>query len=332
MGAVPVQRRPLPDGNLGAMAQPRPSSIDPFATPYLDPAHVAWVVTLPDFLERNAAITHGYHALSEAVAAVLGRGHANWLTFGQWASAEARASISGEAVPGPLRRFLAEDVARAVAGGNAAIFGDVAPPFIRFVELYRGAEVIPAGDPERATRRRALLEDPAVARTPDLAMAFAAYADAADLLATTVLDEVAFAGRMFVGNVGVGAHEQCLADPFVRAAIPGRWLSAVLATSDMRLLLPERELALNRDVPPPAYLGGDLFPVALRTLRDPDAIDLARRFGQDLDDAARSDAPDWESFDERMGFIFTLFRAYQCDPTLYPLPPATPPPPERGRD
>ena len=48
---------------------------------------------------------------------------------------------------------------------------------------------------------------------------------------------------------------------------------------------------------------------------------------QDLGSASRSDAPDWEDFAERMGFIFTLFRAYQCDPTLHAMPPGIPDPP-----
>ena len=46
------------------------SATDPLASPYLDPEVVRRVVGMPDPLERNAAITHGYHELSEAVAAV----------------------------------------------------------------------------------------------------------------------------------------------------------------------------------------------------------------------------------------------------------------------
>lgn len=129
---------------------------------------------------------------------------------------------------------------------------------------------------------------------------------------------------MLVANASVGAHEQRVADPFVRAAIPGRWISAIVATSHMGLRVPEGVLELQRDVPPPAYLRGAAFPPALVRLEDPDAVALALRFGQDLATAQESDAPDWESYDERMGFIFTLLRAYQCDPALFGLPPGTP--------
>ncbi len=220
-------------------------------TPYLDPAFVARVVADPDPLPRNAAITRGHHALSEAVAALLGREHANWLTFGQWASAEARESITGSTVPRVVRPFFGHEIAAAVASGNAAIFGDVAPPFVRFVTLFTAA----GGSPRAvAAARAAMLADPRIAASEDLARAFVAYADAFELLAA----------------------------------------------------------------------GGAQFPPALKHLRDPEALALARRFGQDLDSAARSDAPDWEDYAERMGFILTLLRSHQGDPALFALPPGTP--------
>jgi hypothetical protein len=62
----------------------------------------------------------------------------------------------------------------------------------------------------------------------------------------------------------------------------------------------------------------------LEVLDDLEAVALAARFEQDLASAAHSDAPDWESYDERMGFIFTLLRSHQCDPELFDLPPGTP--------
>ena len=297
----------------------------PFETPYLDPAFVAVVVADPDPLRRNAAITQGYHALSEAVAAILGHDHANWLTFGQWASAEARESIDGTGVPPVVRPFFGEEIARAVADGNAAIFADVAPPFLRFVALY--ATVRDGASPETlAMARAALLAEPPIAASEDLVRAFGAYADAAAMLAAGDPDPRRRAERMLVANASVGAHEQHVADPFVRAAIPGRWISAVVATSHMGLRVPQGLLELAHDVPPPAYLDGAQFPPELERLEDPDAVALATRFGQDLDSAASSDAPDWESYDERMGFIFTLLRSFQRDPSLFALPPGTPEP------
>jgi hypothetical protein len=293
-------------------------------TPYLDPAFVARVVAIPDPLERNTTITSGYHALSEAVAGLLGRDNANWLTFGQWASAEARESIDGTAVPALVRPFFGEEIRAAVAAGNAAIFGDVALPFIRFVLLFGGVVAGTAASRSTAVARAELLADPLIAGNEDLVRAFTAYADAFDLLAAGDPDPGRRAERMLVANASIGAHEQLVADPYVRAAIPGRWISAIVATSHMGLKVPEGILELHRDVPRPAYLGGAQFPPNLVHLDDPEACALASRFGQDPDSAAASDAPDWESYDERMGFIFTLLRAYQCDPALFALPPGAP--------
>jgi hypothetical protein len=298
---------------LGAM--PTPSS------PALDEAGVERIVTIDDPLQRNAAITRGYHDLSEAVAGLLGRRHANWLTFGQWASAEARRSIDGEAVPAAIRPLVGDDVAAAVAAGNAAIFADVAPPFIRFVREMRP---VTSPDPQIEAAFGRLAAHPQLAGSEDLTSAFRAYADALRLRLLGEEGSQAFANRVLVANASVGAHEQRVADPFVRAAIPGRWIAAIAATMHMGIRIPEGVLELSRDVPPPDYLGGAMFPPGLETLADPDALALAVRFGQDPDSAARSDAPDWESYDERMGFIFTLLRAHQCDPALFALPPGTP--------
>jgi hypothetical protein len=301
-------------------------SPDPLHTPYLDPAFVARVVSIPDPLERNTAITRGYHDLSEAVTALLGREHANWLTFGQWASAEARESIDGSAVPAVVRPFFGHEIRAAVAAGNAAIFGDVAPMFARFVRLFAAASGRPSGEAEvesARAARAALLADPLIAREEDLVRAFAAYADAFDLLAAGDPDPGRRAQRMLVANASIGAHEQRVADPYVRAAIPGRWISAIVATSHMGLKVPEGMLQLQRDVPRPAYLEGAQFPPHLVHLDDPEACALATRFHQDPDTVADSDAPDWESYDERMGFIYTLLRVYQGDPALFPLPPGT---------
>ena len=304
-----------------------PATADPLQTPYLDPDTIERVVAMPDPLARNAAITRGYHALSEAVAAVVGHDHANWLTFGQWASAEARRSIDGEAVPSVMRPFVGSEVGAAVAAGNAAIFGDVAPPFIRFV---RALVDDPAADDDArlATIRDELCAHPQLASSEDLTRAFTAYLDSIRLRRAVEAGDPAAAvrraARVLVAHVSIGAHEQRVADPYVRAAIPGRWIAAIAATSHMGLRIPEGVLELSRDVPPPAYLGGAQFPSDLEALVDPEAVELARRFGQDLGSAARSDAPDWESYEERMGFIFTLLRSHQADPSLFDLPPGTP--------
>jgi hypothetical protein len=298
---------------------------DAFGSEYLDEAYIEVVVSMQDRVARNRAITRGYHELAMAMGEVVGRDNANWLCFGQWASAEAGRAIREESVPALLRPIIGDEVAEAVAAGNAAVFGDVAPPFIRFVRAY-------VDDPAARTDHRAALEildrlwsHEQLASNEDLQRAFAAYTDAV-LLAPPLsvsADPGALkrrAERMLVGNASIGAHEQIIAEPHVRAAVPGGWIVAIAATAHLGLRIPDGVLALNRDVPPPRYLGGASFPNDLMVLEDGDAITLARRFGQDLTSTRDSDAPDWEIYEERMGYIFSLLRAYQQDAAIFELP------------
>ena len=288
---------------------------------FLDESTIEAVVTIADPLARNVLITRGYHALAMAMADTIGHDDANWLCFGQWASAEARRAIRGESVPAMLRPIIGDEVARAVADGNAAVFGDVAPPFVRFIRAF-------AENPRARTDAAAagevlayLTTHPQLAESEDLRHAFSAYTDALVLRSEKGREAATRrAQRVFVANASVGAHEQIVADPHVRAAIPGRWLVAIAATAHLGIRIPDGVLELDRDVPSPDYLDGAPFPPALLELADPEAIALAHRFGQDVHSAQHSDAPDWESYHERMGFIFTFLRAYQQDAAMFAMP------------
>jgi hypothetical protein len=298
---------------------------DVFRSEYLDEDYIEQVVSMPDPVARNRVITRGYHELAMAMSEVVGHDNANWLCFGQWASAEAGRAIREESVPALLRPIIGDEVAEAVAAGNAAVFGDVAPPFIRFVRAY-------IDDPAARTDHQSALEildrlwsHKQLASNEDLQRAFAAYTDAV-LLADSP-DGAREPGaakrraeRMLVANASTGAHEQIVAEPHVRAAVPGGSIVAIAATAHLGLRIPDGVLALNRDVPRPHYLGGAPFPDDLMVLEDIDAITLARRFGQDLNSTRDSDAPDWEIYEERMGYIFSLLRAYQQDAAIFELP------------
>lgn len=299
--------------------------LDPVALPWPDEAEIARIVAIDDVLTRNAAITRGYHALSEAVAGLLGRTDANWLTFGQWASAEARRSMTGETIPDLVEPLIGRDIKAAVAGGNAAVFGDVAPRFVRWLRAF-AADPAACRDPDRAAAAlEPVLQHPDTVDDADLRIAFRAYTDALLLRGSAgPADGRLRATRVLVANASIGAHEQIVADPFVKAAIPGRSFLAIAATAHLGLHLPAGYLRLDRDVPAPAYLDSRPFPDDLLRLEDDDAIALARRFGQDVDSARDSDAPNWEDYRERMGYIFTLLRAFQQDPTMFGLPPGTP--------
>jgi hypothetical protein len=294
------------------------------ASPYLDEAYVARVVAMADIVARNYAITLGYHDLAVATAAVLGTENSNWLCFGQWASAEAGRAIRRESVPALARPLLGRRVSEAVAAGNAAVFGDIAPSFIRFIrEFVDSVDGGPVPSPGRAREGLArLLEHPQLQASPDLRGAFTAYTEAL-VLRDEVTEEARRrrAQRMLAGNGYIGAHEQIIADPYVKVAVPGRSIIAIAATAHLGIRVPQGILELEEDVPPPMYLAGPPFPDVLLELTDGDAIGLAVRFGQDVRSANDSDAPNWEDYRERMGYIFTFLRAFQQDPEMFDLPP-----------
>lgn len=266
---------------------------------------IASAAAAPDPVARNRAITGVYAHLGRALADVVGHDDANWLHFGAWASASAGEVISGNRrAPGFSRRAVVE--------GNTAIITDIGPRFARFLEHAQAHRDVPA-------RLDAILGDPALTESPELADAFACYARLASS-SHGMTDRRERAQLMFRANVRVAHHEQRFADPLIDAAIPGQGILGALASPIITVGLPERTVRVTRDVPRPRYLGGAAWPDVLDRLDDPVLADLARLYRQDPNSAVHSNAPDWQDLNERMGYIFCLFRAYQCDPDLQGSP------------
>ncbi len=121
----------------------------------------------------------------------------------------------------------------------------------------------------------------------------------------------------------MGAHEQQLVDRFIDAAMPLGGVFGLVTTRFISIETPDGPIDVCRDVPCPGYLAGARFPHVLDPLRNADLVALAVRFGQSVtDDVSASNALTWESYDERMGFILTFFRAYQRDERFFALPEA----------
>ena len=271
---------------------------------------------MDDAVARNIEITRCYCDLSEEIAFVLGRSDLNWFTFGAWASATAGRAIRGESLP------VDWGTSERVAAGNLAIIVDVAPPFIRWL-----AEIERLGGPTDESLT-ATLADPVFDEAPQLAAALTAYQlaialrSSGDRAADRDPDaEHAAAELVLLGNVLMGAHEQQLVDPFIDAAMPLGGVFGLVTTRFISIETPDGPIDVCRDVPCPGYLGGARFPSVLNPLRNADLVGLAARFGQSVaEDVSASNALTWESYDERMGFILTFFRAYQRDERFFALP------------
>lgn len=275
------------------------------------------IVAIGDPVVRNIAITTCYRDLALAVAGLVGRRDVNWLAFGAWASGTAGRVIRGEGL------LVDWGTSRAVAEGNRTIIADVAPRFVRWLD-----EVARAGAPTRTALETAVsggLFDSA----PDLADALVAYQSALEIALVTAepaFDEEAdraVAELMLLGNVKVAAHEQRIADSLIDEAMPLGGLFGRLVTRFVEVITPDGPLDVCEAVPAPGYLCGLRYPDVLSELSRPELCRLAARFDHPLvggDEAGG--ASNWESYDERMGFIFAFFRAFARDTRYFDVPEA----------
>lgn len=272
------------------------------------------IVQMGDPVLRNLQITRCYSELAAAVAGLLGRRDVNWLAFGAWASGTAGAAIRGEGLPVDL------GTSRAVADGNLAIIEDVAPRFICWID-----EIERSKGPTRAALERAVSHS-MFESAPQLASALVAYQAAIEIAAVTDIaqDPVAdklFAEQILLGNVYVASHEQELADGFVDQAMPLGGLFGRITTRFVQVVTPDGPLDVCEDVPPPSYLGGPSFPDVLEKIANLELKALAASWDQSSEgDSPNANATTWESFHERMGYIFTFFRSFQRDERYYDVP------------
>jgi hypothetical protein len=332
---------------------------------------------------RNLLITQCYHDLSHELAAVIHRGSANWSTFATWASRTAGISIRDEEVPrmvvdclrdegrlrprvGPVFAWIyrhtaakvdvfqqaRETIARVsaeVADGNRKVFVELAPLFVRFVEVASGP-----GDavPERLEAFLATLRPGPSDRDGQdvLRLAFTNYAAAAQQA-----DPAAQAQLILLANCEIGLHEQTRLQEDIQAAMDapvaemitdgmGRllavrlafWLLAPFGVTRTCVCDAIREewqrmatcLTMSLSLPAGRVLplGGDRIPwpnqipEILRHLTNADLIALLRRFDDDLTRLRAEGARNWCSLQDRMGFICELFRAEQLTTNLFGQP------------
>jgi hypothetical protein len=331
-------------------------------------AQIEGVIGLDDDpVRRNSLITQSYHDLSLALADVLGRENANWCTFATWASRTAGRFIGEAEVPRAFRELLGrfepvhvtlgrvndalkrvdedafeedsvlevvhdvvQDIARLVAAGNLAVFGELGPAFAKAVDALTDEAALTA-----------LLES----LTPEQGLLHSAFQHYA--AARVEADPRRKAALMLLANGQVGLHEQIRLQPFIAGSIdapvgdavaealectgPARALVARLvhpvadcverlweefSTRElMTLSLPDGDLLLGRDLPHPR--GAPLYPAVLDPVDDPEAVELLAQYGAD---APTSAAVDWARLSNRMRYILDLFRSRQCDAALFDEP------------
>lgn len=317
--------------------------------------HGELLLAYPDPLERNEQVTRQYHELSQGMAGILGEDQANWPTYAQWASDEIGRNLKGnigielgEAGLGNPRYWLSL--------GNTKLGSDIGPAFQQFVETYKDPanrdksfESFWAGLEQKWGGRGISYLDGGKDPHQDMKNAFKAYHEAMQLrgreeAATDPVQRQALADRrsqlMLYGNVLVGLQEQKLIQPEVENGLkvapminggmvnPWGWGGAGInvhlpGTGDPAQ---GRNMNTDRDVPATSF-GASLYPGTEFTTADGRTIRLQDAMRQrlaglpgagpgDLLDRSNSDAAHWESYGDRMTYIYHLFANYQGDRSL----------------
>ena len=202
----------------------------------VDANAVTAITALPPTLLRNHLVTQTYHQLATALQSLLGSGSANWFDFGSWASENVGAILSGETLPGPVRRLLlgsgdelgdghhwsrlledleatGADVATRLAAGNVLVFAEVAPAALAFLGAHGAGSV---EDRTKATAEldRLVAAPPVVLGQRRLQIGFGAYAAAIE-----ESDESRRAQLVLAGSLQMLAEEQFRLQPFISQAL-----------------------------------------------------------------------------------------------------------------
>jgi hypothetical protein len=361
------------------------------------PGDIAKISAMQDPVLRNLLITQRYHDLSQALAQTLGGPDVNWSTFATWASKTAGQSIRNEEVPpfvvdlvgdaeddvmhrlgrieavihaivpttgfhpsfllAPIRETLTT-VSTSIGDGNLKVFAELAPQFVRFVEIMGGGRPTPA---QLAAMLEPLDPRPTTADSGQemLRRAFTSYYQA-----ILEADDVEKARLVLLGNCQIGLHEQTRLQPQIAEAMDapiddilkkhlhdslgtgagkgvfqrlvdvvekplGELVDVVqdlwerIATRTMMTLsLPGgAELPLGRNIPKDAAAQAYLPPPLQNITAPGDLVSLLKQY-----DRARgatdvgSASVDWRLLEDRMNFIVNLFRSRQQAPELLGQP------------
>lgn len=96
------------------------------------------------------------------------------------------------------------------------------------------------------------------------------------------------------------------------------FIRKIITKRMMMLRLPDLNLKLSSDVP--ALDESLVYPLTLKSLSEPELIQLFKKYTLNESDVSGSGAADWVSLHDRMNFILHLFRSHQQNHALYNIP------------
>ncbi|MDT5260690.1 MAG: hypothetical protein QOD10_5770 [Mycobacterium sp.] len=326
--------------------------------PLVTQADCTDVVATEHLILRNLKVTDAYYRLSIGMTLLTGHQDVSWLTFACNASKTVGTFIRGEALP--LERMIrlsrrampssrvanairdrmsaaVADVAAMISAGNIKVFGEIGPVFARMtMEFHDAHEHDPAAF-DRFMEGLALRRGPSDAGGQDtLRQAVGHY-----YAAMFQPDPKRKAELMLLANFKVGLHEQIRLQPHIagamnapvtedlfdvlgspqlaseaRESIMRAWRH--LATrAIMRYRLPYGAVPVSGDLP--LLPNRRTYPDVLVTLEHPELRAVANRYGTQSGPQLFK-SRDWANLDQRMQFIFNLFRTRQKSLELFDPP------------
>lgn len=326
--------------------------------PLVTPADCADVVGTEHLILRNLKVTDAYYRLSIGMTLLTGHQDVSWLTFACNASKTVGTFIRGEALP--LERMIrlsrrvmpssrvanavrermsaaVTDVAAMISAGNIKVFSEIGPVFARMtMEFHEAREYDPVAF-DRFMDGLALRKGPSDAGGQDtLREAVGHYYDA-----MFQPDPKRKAELMLLANFKVGLHEQIRLQPHIagamnapvtedlfdvlgspqlaseaRESIMRAWRH--LATrAIMRYRLPYGAVPVSGDLP--LLPNRNTYPDVLVTLEHPELRAVVNRYGTPSGPRLFK-SRDWANLDQRMQFIFNLFRTRQKSLELFDPP------------
>lgn len=310
------------------------------------------LLAYPDRLERNEQVTRQYKELSDGMAGIVGKDNANWATFAVSASDEIGRNLKG-AVGIELSEAVGGDPRYWLSVGNSRLVSDIGPGFEHFVETFKDGknrdmsfdEFYQGFEDKWGGRGISYLDGK---RDPELDMknAFKAYYDAMKLNDREQRGTMSGADRaesaeqrgklMLYANTLVGLQEQEIVQPEIENGL--RVLGMVnpggKGAWGINLHTPEGKDGRQFDTdidqtnePNRVNLGGGTF-----TTVDGRKIDLEQTIrdrlngldddlnNEDETDVVHSGTDHWESYSQRMGYIYHLFANQQQNPAMFKDP------------
>ena len=316
------------------------------------------VVATEHLILRNLKVTDAYYRLSIGMTLLTGHQDVSWLTFACNASKTVGTFIRGEAIPAERmvqlsRRVMPSsrvanavrermtaavtDVAAMISAGNIKVFGEIGPVLARMTLEFHDAHDYDPAAFERFVDGLALRTGPSDAGGQDtLREAISHYYDA-----MFQPDPKRKAELMLLANFKVGLHEQIRLQPHIagamnapvaedlfevlgspqlaneaRESITRAWRH--LATrAIMRYRLPYGAVPVSGDLP--LLPNRRTYPDVLATLDHPELKAVAHRYGTHSGPRLFK-SRDWANLDQRMQFIFNLFRTRQKSLELFDPP------------